>query len=145
MSLVPLRSVKAFHSSSFPWFPNMTYRDILLVNKGFSSRLLPWVPSAVFTSLQELLLVEGWSSPRSACGRRHLNEELLIVLVEQNKPVISSWVSTVCCALGRRIAQVWCFLPLQMPLGWLVDHFRWRGDDSYEGSDNFWPLNIVFG
>lgn len=59
MSLVPLRSVKAFHSSSFPRFPNMTYRDILLVNKGFSSWLLPWVSSAVFTSLQELSLAEG--------------------------------------------------------------------------------------
>lgn len=61
---------------------NETYRVILLVYKGFSPQPFPWVSCAVFSSVCKSSRVKGWSSSRSACGRRHLNVEHLIVLVK---------------------------------------------------------------
>ena len=71
---------------------------------------LPALPSGCLCSVQfslRALCWWGWSSPRSACGRRHLNVERLTVLVKQSNPVISSWGSLVCRAQRWRATQPW--------------------------------------
>lgn len=111
---VPLGSVKALYCSSLPLFPNMTYRDILLVNKSFTPHRL----SAPCTSLQqqsplcESPVVEGWSSPRPACGRCHVNEELLIVLAEHNKPAISAKCPNDGCGTRLENSNTLCFVSM---------------------------------
>lgn len=88
---VGLKSIFFLCSSSLP-LPlcperNLPWHPVGI--QGFFSppRPFPWVPLCEI----HFSVVKGWSSPRSACGRRHLNVEHLIVLARQNNPVISSW------------------------------------------------------